>query len=495
MPRFFLYLTVFITGMAIMAIELTASRLLAPYFGASLFVWTNVIGVVLIALSLGYYIGGRLADRDQGRFAEKILHPLIFAAGIAVCLIPFFGKPIFLLAYRSISAYNTPIFLTSLASTFILFTIPLLILGMVNPLAARIGIQKLSDAGRVVGSLYAFSTIGSISGTFLPVMLTIPFLGSRETFFLFGGVLIALGVLGIGKKALFLFLAIPAVLFASSSKIHADSSVEYEGESIYNYIRVRKDASDTRYLLTNEGQGTQSLYHPSRILTGYYWDAATLLPALNRKGKDFLILGTAGASSARVLYHYFPWLQLEGVEIDPLMIQVARRFFSADQIPMPIHLSDGRILLSQSSKKYDFVMVDVYKDEFYIPFHLATREFFELVRDRLNPNGSMAMNIAVSSQSSELLGMIKNTVAAVFPYTLVVREPASSNFLIYGFFEKPDLRASLFEDLPLDLRSVLTGISKNITSFSFDSLEPIATDNLSPLEWFTEKMVLSEALG
>ncbi len=494
MHRRFLFLTVFITGMAVTAVELTASRLLAPYFGASLFVWTNIIGVVLAALALGYFIGGKLADRNNGATAQKILYPVILVTGALITVIPFVGKPIFLFAYNAISTQRLSIFLGSLVATLILFLIPLLLLGMVSPLAARLSFKKMDTAGSTVGSLYAFSTLGSIIGTFLPVLATIPFLGSRETFFLFGGILMLLGIFGIRKAILLGLLILPIALFLIPSSIHAHPDLLYEGESVYNYIRVFEDDSGARALLTNEGVGVQSLYHPRKTLTGYYWDAAAFLPAITSQGKKFLILGTAGASSARILNHFYPNLELTGVEIDPLMIQTGKRFFNSDEIPMQIYENDGRMFLSNTKEKYDFIMVDVYRDELYIPFHLATKEFFELVKSRLEPNGSMMMNIAAVSSDSELLTLIKNTVTDVFPFTYELREENSYNSLIFAFMEKPDLSAVSLDQFSLELQSLISKILRGITLIAHNPSGEIATDNRSPIEFLTEKMVLSEAL-
>lgn len=491
MNRYFLYTTVFVTGMAVMAVELTASRLLAPYFGASLFVWTNIIGVVLIALSFGYYIGGKLADRNEGKLASKILYPIIFITGILITLIPFIGKPIFLFAYSAIPQKNVSIFLSSLIATLILFLIPLLLIAMVTPLAARLGMKKLDTAGSVVGSLYAFSTLGSIIGTFLPVLVTIPFLGSRETFYLFGGILIFLGVLGMRRFILLGSLILPLILLLMPNAIHANPSLAFEGESIYNYIRVHRNRDGAKSLLTNEGLGIQSYYHPFRILTGYYWDAAAFLPLVNPDGKKYLIIGTAGASSARIIHHFFPNLELEGVEIDPMMISVGKKFFASDDIPMKIFENDGRVFLDQTKKKYDFIMVDVYRDELYIPFHLATKEFFDLVKARLTERGSMIMNIA-AIEDSEMLRLLKNTVTASFPIAYEYRAPGSANSLIIAFREKPDFSKIIPANLPLDLRTLIQQILREIQIISHDPSQDFAIDNLSAIEFLTEKMIFSE---
>lgn len=495
MSRLFLSITVFITGMAVTAVELTASRLLAPYFGASLFVWTNIIGVVLLALAIGYYIGGRLADRKGGKTAKKIFYPIILITGILISIIPFVGKPVFIFAYNAIAYQNLSVFLSSLAATLVIFIIPLVLLGMVSPIAVRLSFSKLNTAGRTIGSLYAFSTIGSIIGTFLPVLVTIPLLGSRETFFLFGGILVLLGIVGTGRALLIILLAIPISLFFLPNAIHAGQNLEFEGESVYNYIRIYKDKTGSRMLLTNEGRGVQSVYNLASAFTGFYWDAATFLPALNPGGKKFLILGTAGASSARILHYFFPNLKLEGVEIDPLMVQVAKRYFAADTVGININVEDGRLFLNQTKNIYDFIMVDVYKDEMYIPFHLATKEFFETVLWRLSENGSMMMNIASIAGNSELLDLIKNTVVGVFPYVYEWTVPNSYNTLLFTFKQKPNFEnISSPSSFNFQMRAFLSGIIKGIKPVIYEPSIGISLDNRSAVEFLTEKMVISEAL-
>ncbi len=476
-----------------MAIELTASRLLAPYFGASLFIWTNIISVVLLALSLGYYLGGKLADRREGKQLQKTLYMLIFITGLLVTLIPFVGKPIFLLAYDAISSRTASIFLGSLAATLGLFMLPLLLLGMVSPIAAKIGLKNKGDTGQVIGSLYACSTLGSLIGTFLPVLLTIPFLGSRETFFLFGGVLIVLGVVGMRRVIFLSFLLIPILLFFIKSPVHAGPNIIFQDESVYNYISVQEHEDGQRSLRTNEGFGIQSLYHPGRFLTGFYWDDALFLPIIKPNAQNFLIVGSAGGTSARLLHHFFPSLALHAVEIDPLMVQVSQRFFGMDEVPMETTTADGRVFLQQTKEKYDLMMIDVYKDELYIPFHLATKEFFELAARRLSENGIMMMNVASASANAEMVDLIKNTVTAVFPYTYELRETASFNTLIFAFKQKPNFSLIQEKGLPPDLISLADRIIKGIKPLILSNGNGVAYDNRSAIELLTEKMIFFEA--
>ncbi len=482
--------------MAVTAVELTASRLLAPYFGASLFIWTNIIGVVLIALALGYYIGGKVADRNEGKNAKKILYPLIFTTGVLISLIPFLGKPIFLLGYQAISAQSLSIFLPSLLVSLLLLALPIAILGMVSPLVARSALHGMHDAGKVIGSLYAFSTVGSIVGTFLPVLLTIPFFGTRETFYIFGATLIALGAFGTTKKQLLIFLILPAVLLLLPGNIHAQRSILHEDESPYNYVRVEEGNDGTRYLVTNEGLGIQSLYHPDRVLTGSYWDVPAVLPLLRPAGKDFLIIGAAGSSTARILAEYFPNLKLHGIEIDPLMQQMAERFFPKSTEHIDVTISDGRVFLQHAPQKYDFIMVDVYKDELYIPFHLATAEFFGQIKTALTDNGMMIMNIAAGKKDPRVKDLILNTVTSEFPFVYQYELPSTFNTMVFA--STTDLKDQFKQlaqiSIPAPLQTVVSEVTAGVTPVLFNPESSIATDNNSPLELFTELMLLKEVL-
>lgn len=421
MKKGFLFLTVFFTGMAVMAVEMTASRLIAPYFGTSLFIWTNLIGIVLLALSLGYYLGGKLADRKGGAGSKIILYWLILLTGVFVSLIPLVMKPVLAFSFKVFASQDLSIFYPSFIAIFVLFTLPILALGMVSPLAARVGIEEVKTAGSVVGDLYAFSTMGSLVGTFLPVLVLVPFVGSQISFYLFGALLILLGILGLKQRYFLFLLLLPFLASLPFFKESLPKGVLFRGESPYQYIQVREMGQGGRGLFFNEGLGVQSIYIPKNYLTGFYWDAASLLPVLYPKGKRFLILGLAGGTSARSVNHFYPHLQLTGVEIDPLVVTLSKKYFGLEQVPIKIIEADGRVYLNNSKERFDFIMVDVFRDGVYIPFHLATQEFFVSVKAHLTKRGVFFMNVFSPEKNSALLKILKNTVASVFPYFYELR--------------------------------------------------------------------------
>jgi spermidine synthase len=457
----FLFAVVFVSGMAVMAVELTAVRLLAPFFGASLFVWTGVIGVVLGALSLGYWLGGRAAARRRGLQAVRTLGAMVFLSGLLTLLIPVLQGPVVSLARAAGASSLWP----SLIASCLLFIPPMVPAGMVLPLATEILVEGGENAGRGVGVLFFVSTVGSLLGTFLPVLVTVPYLGARLTFVLFGASLLLSGALL--RRALVWFaagaLAVGGVLVLLP-RIEAKSPfVVWEGESVYQHLRVLRSFDGATRLEVNEGGGMQSLYHPDRILTGYYWDAAAIPPALNPKGRDYLFVGLGGGTAARIVHHFFPDIRLDGVEVDARVTDLGRRYFGLGEIPVNVALSDGRMFLERSAKRYDFVMVDVYKDNRAIPPHLATREFFELARLRMSPEGILLMNVSAPPQHRELVQILQNTLAAVFPAVYEIRGPVGAS-LLFGFNEPPGL------------------LGPGMMPVTFDPSTVVATDDRSTIE-------------
>ncbi|MCB1215158.1 MAG: fused MFS/spermidine synthase, partial [Deltaproteobacteria bacterium] len=352
---------------------------------------------------------------------NQLLYWLVLLTGVYVSIIPLMIKPVLSLSFKIFSDQELSIFFPSLLAIFVLFALPIFALGMVSPLAARIGIEKMDRVGGMIGDLYAFSTIGSLVGTFLPVLVLVPFIGSKLSFYLFGFLLILLGVLGLRRWYLLFLLLLPLLPNFPWFQETLSKSVLYRGESSYQYVQVKELSQGGRALFFNEGLGIQSFYSPKQYLTGLYWDVANLLPLLYPEGKNFLILGLAGGTSARSLHHFYPHLKLTGVEIDPEVIRLSRDYFGLDQVPIKIVNTDGRVFLNNSTEKYDFMMVDVFRDGIYVPFHMTTQEFFTSVKDSLTPKGVLMMNVFSPKREDPLLKLIQDTVSSVFPHFYTLR--------------------------------------------------------------------------
>lgn len=300
--KYYLYLTEFFAGMAVMAVELGASRLLAPYFSSSQIVWTIIIGTIMIAMALGNIYGGRSADKNPN---PDRLYGRILIAAVWIAAIPVIGKYIILgISALLIVTVNTNFLIwAAFLACMIIFVFPLFLLGTVTPSLAKYTMDDLEDNGRTVGNLGAFNTIGSIIGTFLPTFVTIPAVGTAITFLIFSGVLLILGlVYFISAKTGWKKCAVSAATFilctvlgSSGSFAFWESGLLYEGESIYNYLQV-KNSEDDVILSTNVLFGVQSIMKKDRGLTGMYYDYAMAAPFMSGgmeegESTDILILG------------------------------------------------------------------------------------------------------------------------------------------------------------------------------------------------------------
>lgn len=484
---------VFITGFVITAIEITASRALAPYFGTSLFVWSNVIGITLTALALGYALGGKLADRTP---RIQVLATIVIIAGVYTSFIPIFIQTVARFLTSSIIASGLPITIfSSFAVAVILFFPPIFLLGMVSPYAIRLAATRVEESGSVAGTIFAASTLGSIAGIFTPAFYLIPFVGVRETFFLGAGILISAGGLWVSRRApwVFLLLIIPLGLYLITNEVahRRDGSLITERDTAYQYIRVTRERDGALGLRVNDGFGLQSLYHPNRVLTGTYFDAYALLPyVLNREPLKVLLVGLAGGTISRELLEIASRdfaLTIDGVEIDGGMVELARELFALERDGLTVHVADGRVFLNASEKKYDIIIIDAFAHQIYIPHHLATREFFAEVRDHLTSGGVLALNVSAFSEDAELLQRIGQTLGTVFKEVRQVQLAPGASFFVVASATPLDLMT-----LPDRVPDILTPFARTIAGAhqppSTNTRGRILTDNCCSTELLTELM-------
>ena len=402
----FLYATEFFSGMSIMAVELGASRLLAPYFSSSQIVWTIIIGTIMIALALGNVWGGRRADSDKN--PDKLYRRLILAA-LWIGAIPVLGKFLILaLAGVLIVAIDTNLLIwAAFLSCMAIFVAPLFILGTVTPSLVKYSTDNLEHNGRIVGNLNAFNTIGSIIGTFLPTFVTIPAVGTAITFLIFSGVLLLIGIIyfwSVGKRKIFCAGAVAifilcAALGNSNSFAFWEKNLLYEGESIYNYLQV-KDTPRQIIFSTNVLFGVQSLKVKSGELTGMYYDYALAAPLLTG-GNKILILGMGTGTFAEQCRKYFPSAQIKGVEIDEKITALAQKYFSLPN-DVEVVTYDGRAFLQVDKNIYDVILVDAFQD-ISPPFQMSSLEFFTLVKNHLTERGIMVVNMNMRGNINEFL--------------------------------------------------------------------------------------------
>jgi len=432
--KWYLYMTEFFAGMSVMAVELGASRLLAPYFSSSQIVWTIIIGTIMIAMALGNIYGGRSADKnpDPDRLYGRIL-----IAAVWIAAVPFLGKFVIAgIAGLLVVTVNTNFLIwAAFLTCMVVFVYPLFLLGTVTPSLVKYTVDSLDDSGRTVGTLGAFNTVGSIIGTFVPTFISIPAVGTAVTFLIFAGIMLLIGLIYfISSRRGAVKSATAAVLFliccfASPSLGFAfwEKGLTYEGESVYNYLQVSDDENNT-YLSTNVLFGVQSVYVKSGELSGMYYDYAMAAPLMTEKPDtaDILVLGMGTGTYAKQCMNYFSGVTAEGVEIDGKITELAHRYFELpDEVKVTTY--DGRAFLSACDKKYDVIMVDAYQD-ITIPFQMSSVEFFTLVKQHLNVNGVMVVNMNMKSDSSDgINSCLADTISSVFGQVCTVDVSDSTN--------------------------------------------------------------------
>ena len=488
----FLYVLVFVVGTGSLGAEIAVARLMAPFFGASTIVWANTIGVVLVALSLGYWLGGRLADRNP---SLQGLCRIVLLAAVLLAAVPFIARPFFDISVEALDSISAGAFVGSLFAVLALVAIPVLLLGAASPYALRLAVPDVEHAGRIAGRLYAISTAGSLTGTMLSSLLLIPVVGTQRTFLAFALVIGVTAVAGLGIRFAPAAAAIAAALAipVGTVKASADGKVIYEAETETQYAQVVEEADGDRLLELNEGQAIHSLYKPGSYLTGRYWDGLIVMPfaALDRPPERVAILGNAAGTAARMYGHYFPDTRVDGVEIDGELTEIGRRYFDLSGPNLHTYTDDARPWLRQSSGDYDVIVVDAYRQP-YIPFYLATREFFELVRDRLAPGGVVVVNVGHPEGNDDLEKAVSATMADVFP--TVIRDPLEdANSLVLGSEApaSPERLLGAIAILPDDLKNLAAVESQRLAPALTGG--PVYTDDKAPVEWLVDKSILGYA--
>lgn len=487
-------MTEFFSGMSVMAVELGASRLLAPYFSSSQIVWTIIIGTIMIAMALGNIWGGRSADKDPN--PDKLYKRLLIAA-VWIAAIPLVGKYIILgiSGLLVLTVSNNFLVLAAFIACMVIFVYPLFLLGTVTPSLVKYTVDSLDDSGSTVGTLGAFNTIGSILGTFFPTFVTIPAVGTAITFLIFSGVLLVLGLIYFiskrsGKRicalALVLFL-LCSVFGHSGSFAFWEEDLAYEGESIYNYLQVKK--TDSRVILsTNVLFGVQSVKMIEDGLTGMYYDyalAAPFLAGVMQKDavSDVLILGMGTGTFATQCRNYFSGaVNIEGVEIDQKITDLAGTYFDLSE-EIPVATYDGRAYLQAVDKTYDVIMVDAYQD-ITIPFQMSSVEFFSEVKAHLKPNGVMVVNMNMKSDGEDSINAyLSDTIASVFDQVYTADVKNNTNRELFAS-DNPQMLALMAEGVDSvkdeELASMMDTVAEAMTAY-----EPggrILTDDKAPVE-------------
>ena len=470
--KIFLFVTEFLCGIALMGVETAANRLLAPYFSSSQVVWTIIIGAILIAMAIGNYLGGRFADKVKD---VTLLYVLMLAAGSYICLIPFIGRYVIagVTAIFALIVNSGLIIWSTIFVCFVLIMPPLVILGMVTPSLIKYTMGQQAS-GKIVGILESLNTAGSIIGTFIPIFITIPTMGTSYTFALFGGLICLVSIIfiltgfindkrmrkleavsvednnpenssktqrfSVKKYVLSLvasIVAVAGIVLSSFSKFvfWDDKEVIYEDESIYNYLQVKED-NYAYYFSTNVLFTVQSMIKKDMSLTGMYYDyclsAAYMANIDTKTNFNVLVLGNGTGTYATLLKHHVPYnTTITGVEIDQKIIDLSYQYF---MMPDDIYMvcDDGRNFLNLNKDKYDLIMVDAYSS-ISTPFTMSTVEFFSSVKGHLKDDGVMVMNINMYDKQAYSLDVaLCDTVCDSFSNVITYQVPGASGDEVFA---------------------------------------------------------------
>ena len=488
---------VFVGGVSSLGAEIAAARLLAPYFGASTIIWANTIGVVLVALSIGYWYGGRLADKYP---TDRKLRFVALTAAVLLGLVPMVSGPFFDVVVGAFDRLDAGAFVGSLIGVLVLLAVPLVLVGTITPWALRLAINDVENAGTVAGRLYALSTVGSLAGVFLSALVFIPLLGVQRTFLVFAAMLAitAAAAASVPRAA----LVVPALLLAAlalppglTKPADEGDRVIAERETSYQYLRVIQDGQ-RRLLELNEGQAVHSIYDPDTVLTDGVWDGYLSLPlsVLGRPPRSMAMLGNAAGTVSRAYSRYFPDTRIDGVEIDGEVTETGRELFGLDQNEnLKTYTEDARPFLRRTKKRYDLIGIDAYRQP-YIPFYLATREFFDLTRARLQPGGAVVVNIGHPEGQDALEQTITRTLGASFRHVARFAIEETSTLLVASDVAPTRERLRLAqagadpELLPL-LSRTEQGLAPSLTGGR------VYTDDRAPVEWLIDSSIVRYAAG
>ena len=503
--RRYLLFTVFVSGMTTLAAELAAGRLIGNVFGTSNIVWTSIIGLILIYLTFGYFLGGKWADANP---TPGAMYRVLAWGAFTLGLVPYIAGPVLRGAATAFETLQVGILGASFIAVLVLFIIPITLLGTISPFAIRLSVDDTAHAGQTSGQIYAISTLGSFIGTFLPTLVTIPAIGTKNTFLVFSLLLLFVALAGLGKFAsqrdMLRHLWMPVVIgivaaLSSGQALKSNTGQIYETESAYNYIQVAEQNGFTIMRL-NEGQGVHSIYHPDILHYNGPWDQFLVSPYFyaDRKPSDIqrvAIVGLAAGTTARQMTAVYGGIPIDGFEIDPEIVEVGQKYFGMTMPNLNVEIGDGRLNLEQSPYKYDIIAVDAYRPP-YIPPHMTTQEFFQIAASHLTEDGVLTLNSASVPGDRRLIDGLATTMATIFPSIYTVDIPGSLNTMIFATKQKttPENFATNLFTLSQDptIHPLLIGTMQ----VTFANLKTgyetttVFTDDHAPIEWIVNDMVI-----
>lgn len=485
-------IVVFVSGAVVMIIELVGSRILAPYLGLSLYVWTSIIGVILAALSIGYILGGYFADKNP---SYKTLRKILLNAGLVLLSLALLKDIV-----PAFASYLGPL-PGSLVSSVVLFLPGSILLAMVSPYALKLRLTNLQNTGATAGNLYAFSTVGSIVGTFFAGYVLIPNFHTST-------ILIAMSMIIIGTTVIlekpslfeiFLFVAATILVWATVRSFLTSIPIITWEPSAYALITVR----DTVY----QGRKVRLLMKDAETHSGMYLDGNKEKPVFpylrffkldqyfSLNPKRALLIGAGSYASAKDFLNRFPEASMDVVEIDPKVTKIAKQYFDVPETPrLTIIHEDGRLYINQNKKKYDIIYNDSFSSYYSVPYQLTTQEALFKIKEGLAENGIVIANMisALDGQGSDFFKTEYKTFESVFPhvYAFMVNDNTdkknAQNIILVGIknknFVEPD--KAKFDD---DIKNYL---SKKISPHLLPEV-PILTDDFAPVDNYIARLIFA----
>ena len=521
--RRYLYFAAFVAGLTTLGVEMATTRLIGAILGTSDVVWAVVITLVLIYLTIGYTLGGRLADRDP---TPRGFFRLLAWAALLAGFVPMVARSLTVTMASAFVLANldVPLLAVSGMSLGLLFAVPVTLLGSVSPYVTRLMVSDVATSGTVAGRVYAVSTLGSLIGTFAPVLVLIPAIGTAWTFGVLSGglLLVALaGLVRLGWRPAWRYAWMPVLLalmlvWGTRGPVKPappGTTLLYEAETAYNYVQVvevepgvmvARQPPGTRLLLLNEGQGVHSVYNPDVLQTGATWDMFLAAPYYNAAPVDparvdrIAVIGLAAGTIATQHTAVYGSIAIDGIEIDPGIVEAGRRYFGMTMPNLNVIVDDGRYALAHLPGDYDLIAIDAYRVP-YIPWHLTTVEFFEEVRDHLAPDGVVMINVGRTLSDRRLVDALTATLAQVFPSVHAIDVPNSFNTMLAGTMlptSEENLAANLAV-LPPDVHPLLRDTLALADSARVPARpsDLVFTDDHAPVETLINAMILEFIIG
>lgn len=490
-----LELIVFLCGAVVMVLELVGSRVLAPYLGTSIVVWTSLIGIILGSLSVGYWYGGKLADRNP---TDRAFAGIILLSAALVGAVTFLKSPVLDFLQNAVSSFS----INAILATIILFAPPSITLGMVSPYAVRLRMRDLTTSGATVGRLYAISTIGSIAGTFLAGFYLIAYFGSTKILLILAGTLVLTSALAFSRGFLAARAVLTALIVLSFFVVGFTEQMQerrgiYSVDTRYSHVTVHPSIDEstgrrTLAMVTNprETQSAMYLDNPADLVlryTRFY----RLVHHFRPDTRTALMIGGAGFSYPKNYLVSFPHARLDVVEIDPDFTRLAREHFVLrEDARLTVHHEDGRTYLNRTAAKYDVVFGDAFSSLYSVPYQLTTRETVQRIYQALNDRGVVLMNIisSIEGETGEFLRAEYATFKSVFPqvYLFPVGNPEDGsdvqNVMLVAL---KDTAVPSFHNPDPELKRYL---SHRWTKQIPDDM-PILTDDHAPVDTYMLKVI------